>query len=82
MEKNKEITEKAVAAITERLQANVEKFTEVEEQRKLNIDNIEAMWGAAKKEVSAVMDELYNELTNAVAEKELIADKKKASQKR
>jgi hypothetical protein len=40
------------------------------------------MWGAAKKEVSTVMDELYNELTNAVAEKELIADKKKASQKR
>ena len=77
MESKKQFTEKAVAAMAERVKENVQLFAEVEERRGLNIDNIEAMWGTAKTEVNQIMDELYNDLVNAVPEKELLEAKKK-----
>ena len=77
MESKKQFTEKAVAAMAERVKENVHLFAEVEERRGLNIDNIEAMWGTAKREVNKIMDDLYNELVNAVPEKDLLEAKKK-----
>ncbi|GHV87549.1 hypothetical protein AGMMS50255_8450 [Spirochaetia bacterium] len=76
-ESKKQFTEKALAAMAERVKENVQLFAEVEERRGLNIDNIEAMWGTAKREMNQILDELYNDLVNAVPEKELLEDKKK-----
>jgi hypothetical protein len=39
------------------------------------------MWGTAKAEVNKVMDELDNELVNAVPEAQLLENKKKDSEK-
>ncbi|GHV35590.1 hypothetical protein AGMMS4952_27810 [Spirochaetia bacterium] len=77
MENKDQFTEKAIAAMAERVKENVQLFAEVEERRGLNIDNIEAMWGTAKREMNQIMDELYNDLVNTVPEKELLEDKKK-----
>ncbi|GHV26109.1 hypothetical protein AGMMS4952_05460 [Spirochaetia bacterium] len=77
MENKEQFTEKAIAAMAERVKENVQLFAEVEERRGLNIDNIEAMWGTAKREMNQIMDELYNDLVNTVPEKELLEDKKK-----
>ena len=82
MKTNEQAAEKALAAMAERVKQNVQIFTEVEERRELDINKIEAMWGTAKAEVTKVMDELYNELVNAVPEKELLEDKKKDLQTR
>ncbi|MDR2094065.1 MAG: hypothetical protein LBP76_00920 [Treponema sp.] len=72
MKTNESITEKALEAMTERVKQNVKIFTEVEERRELDINKIEAMWGAAKADVNKVMDKLYNELVNDVPEAELL----------
>ena len=77
MESKEQFTEKALAAMADRVKENVQLFTKVEERQGLNIDNIEAMWGTAKREVNQIMDELYNDLVNAVPEKELLEAKKK-----
>ncbi|GHV80670.1 hypothetical protein AGMMS49944_24610 [Spirochaetia bacterium] len=77
MENKDQFTEKAIAAMAERVKENVQLFAEVEERRGLNIDNIEAMWGTVKREMNQIMDELYNDLVNTVPEKELLEDKKK-----
>ncbi|GHV79413.1 hypothetical protein AGMMS49944_12040 [Spirochaetia bacterium] len=77
MENKDQFTEKALAAMAERVKENVQLFAEVEERRGLNIDNIEAMWGTVKREMNQIMDELYNDLVNTVPEKELLEDKKK-----
>ncbi|GHU05751.1 hypothetical protein FACS1894147_12240 [Spirochaetia bacterium] len=77
MENKDHFTEKALAAMAERVKENVQLFAEIEERRGLNIDNIEAMWGTTKREMNQILDELYNDLVNAVPEKELLEDKKK-----
>jgi hypothetical protein len=77
MESKKQFTEKALVAMAERVKQNVQLFADVEERRELNINNIEAMWGTAKKEMNQIMDELYNDLVNAVPEKDLLEAKKK-----
>ena len=77
MGSKEQFTEKALAAMADRVKENVQLFTEVEERQGLNIDNIEAMWGTAKREVNQIMDELYNDLVNAVPEKEQLEAKKK-----
>ncbi|GHT87933.1 hypothetical protein FACS1894137_15800 [Spirochaetia bacterium] len=63
--------------MAERVKQNVQLFAEVEARRGLNIDNIEAMWGTTKREVTKILDELYNDLVNAAPEKELLEAKKK-----
>jgi uncharacterized FlaG/YvyC family protein len=75
---NEQITERAVAGVTELLKKNGELFTGVEERLGLNLNNIESMWGTTKAEVIKVIDEYYNELVNAIPEKEMVKDKKKA----
>ncbi|GHT88301.1 hypothetical protein FACS1894137_16530 [Spirochaetia bacterium] len=77
MESKEQFTEKALAAMAERVKQNVQLFAEVEERRGLNIDTIEAMWGTTKREVTKILDELYNDLVNVVPEKELLEAKKK-----
>jgi hypothetical protein len=79
MKSKEQFTEKALAAMADRVKQNVQLFAEVEERRGLNINNIEAMWGTAKREMIQIMDELYNDLVNAVPEKELLEAKKKPS---
>ncbi|GMO24127.1 MAG: hypothetical protein Ta2E_13130 [Mycoplasmoidaceae bacterium] len=77
MKDKEQITEEALSAIADRIKGNVKIFRGMENRRELNINKIESFWGTAKTEVSKVMDELYNELVNAIPEKEIIEDKKK-----
>ena len=81
MTNKEEISGNMVEAVAECVKRNVKIFKSVEKERKLNINNIEEMWGTTKKEMLEILDTMYNDLVNEISEKELLEDKKKVSKK-
>jgi hypothetical protein len=49
MTNKEEISENTAEAVAECVKRNVKIFKRVEKERKLNINNIEEMWGTTKK---------------------------------
>ena len=72
MTNKEEISENMAEAVAECVKRNVRIFKRVEKERKLNINNIEEMWGTTKKEMNEILDTLYNNLVNEISEKELL----------
>ncbi|MDR3335690.1 MAG: hypothetical protein LBT16_00665 [Treponema sp.] len=74
--KKEELIQGAVAEFEAGLRAKADEFQATDDERELNINVIEALWGESRKLSDKILKRVYTELANNSGGDELILEKK------